>query len=84
MQEHYIVCGYGHVGRQVVEELHANEIRLVVVDVDRSLGAELSRWEFPLSLAIQRTMIFSNWQASSARLGFVPACLTTRRMSLSF
>ncbi len=41
MQEHTIICGYGRVGRQVVEELHANEVRLVVIDVDLALAAEL-------------------------------------------
>jgi len=47
MQDHYIVCGYGRVGRQVVEELHANAIRLVVIDVDRALGHELERMGIP-------------------------------------
>ncbi len=47
MQDHYIVCGYGRVGRQVVEELHANEIRLVVVDIDRMLGTELEQLGIP-------------------------------------
>lgn len=41
MQEHTIICGYGRVGRQVVEELHANEVRLVVIDVNLALAAEL-------------------------------------------
>jgi voltage-gated potassium channel len=47
MQDHYVVCGYGRVGRQVVEELHANEIRLVVVDIDRTLGTELEQLGIP-------------------------------------
>ena len=47
MQDHYIVCGYGRVGRQVVEELHANDIRLVVIDIDRALGAELEQLGIP-------------------------------------
>lgn len=47
MQDHYIVCGYGRVGRQVVEELHANDIRLVVVDIDRTLGMELEQLGIP-------------------------------------
>lgn len=38
MQDHYIVCGFGRVGRRVVEELHANDIRLVVIDIDRAGG----------------------------------------------
>jgi voltage-gated potassium channel len=30
--EHYIVCGYGRVGRQVVRDLRANDAQIVVVD----------------------------------------------------
>ena len=41
MQDHYIVCGYGRVGRQVVDELHANEINMVVIDSDPGVGSEL-------------------------------------------
>lgn len=29
---HYIVCGYGEVGQRVVEELHRNQIPVVVID----------------------------------------------------
>lgn len=47
MQGHYIICGYGRVGRQVVEELHANDIRLAVIDIDRTLSAELDHMGIP-------------------------------------
>jgi voltage-gated potassium channel len=47
MEEHYIVCGYGRVGRQVVEELHANDIKLVVVDIDRNLVPEMEALGVP-------------------------------------
>src|SRR6185503_9634589 len=32
LQGHYIVCGYGRVGRQVVEELAARGLRAVVIE----------------------------------------------------
>lgn len=47
MQEHTIICGYGRVGRQVVEELHANDVQVVVIDVDRGLAAELEQLGVP-------------------------------------
>lgn len=47
MEDHYIVCGYGRVGRQVVEELQANDIKMVVIDLDRSLGVELEQAGIP-------------------------------------
>ncbi len=34
MRQHYIVCGYGHVGRQVAEDLEAWGGQCVVVEVD--------------------------------------------------
>lgn len=47
MQEHTIICGYGRVGRQVVEELHANAVQMVVIDHDRGLAAELEPLGIP-------------------------------------
>lgn len=34
MEEHYIVCGYGRVGRQVAEELKSENVEFVVIDRD--------------------------------------------------
>jgi voltage-gated potassium channel len=34
MQDHYIVCGYGRVGKQVVQELQAHGAPVVVIDND--------------------------------------------------
>jgi len=47
MQEHTIICGYGRVGRQVVEELHANHVQMVVIDQDRGLAPELEHLGIP-------------------------------------
>lgn len=47
MEDHYIVCGYGRVGRQVVDELSANAIKLVVVDIDRSLSPAVEAMGIP-------------------------------------
>lgn len=36
MEDHYIVCGYGRVGKQVAEELKAEEVDFLVIDRDCS------------------------------------------------
>ena len=47
MADHFIVCGFGRMGRQVVEELHANAINVVVVDLDASVAPELAQQKIP-------------------------------------
>jgi voltage-gated potassium channel len=47
MQEQTIICGYGRVGRQVVEELHANNVQMVVIDNDHGLATELEHLGIP-------------------------------------
>ena len=41
MENHFIVCGYGRVGRQVVEELRESGVEVVVIDSDAELSKEL-------------------------------------------
>ena len=41
MNGHFIVCGYGRVGEQVVNELLANKVPLVVIEILESLGPDL-------------------------------------------
>lgn len=41
MRGHYVICGYGRVGRQVVEGLRANHFDIVVIDADPVHVAEL-------------------------------------------
>lgn len=36
MQGHYIVCGYGRVGRQIARDLRRERIELVVIDVNQA------------------------------------------------
>lgn len=43
MNGHYIVCGYGRVGRTVARELEGEGAQFVVVDYDEELEAELMR-----------------------------------------
>lgn len=43
MNDHFVVCGYGRVGRQVVGELRTSHADLVVIDVDASYIGELER-----------------------------------------
>ena len=41
MNGHFIVCGYGRVGEQVVNELLANRVQLVVIEILATLGPDL-------------------------------------------
>lgn len=41
LQNHYIVCGYGRVGRQVIEGLHADGFTVVVIEADKDRVAPL-------------------------------------------
>jgi len=41
MKDHYIICGYGRVGRQVAEEFDNNEVPYVVVDRKPETAAQL-------------------------------------------
>ncbi|MFN8558808.1 MAG: potassium channel protein [Dehalococcoidia bacterium] len=43
MSGHYIVCGYGRVGREVAQEFKARRIPFVVVDTNPLMEAELRR-----------------------------------------
>ncbi|GIV76073.1 NAD-binding protein [Litorilinea aerophila] len=47
MHKHYIICGYGRVGRQVVEGLRANRFSVVVIDADPDVAAELDEKDIP-------------------------------------
>jgi voltage-gated potassium channel len=44
LQHHYIICGFGRVGQQVVEGLRANGHALVVIDSDPDYSAQLDQW----------------------------------------
>ncbi len=41
MSGHFIVCGYGRVGEQVANELLANKVPLVVIEILATLGPDL-------------------------------------------
>ena len=41
MQDHYIICGYGRLGRQILRDLSARGEQFVVVDWDEKLESEL-------------------------------------------
>ncbi len=42
LQEHVIVCGFGRLGKAVVEELRRHDVPLVVVESDQAKDAELA------------------------------------------
>ncbi|MCB9139639.1 MAG: potassium channel protein [Caldilineaceae bacterium] len=45
MRDHYIICGYGRVGRQVTEGLAESGCEIVVIDLDEALTTELEEQE---------------------------------------
>jgi voltage-gated potassium channel len=42
MKDHFIVCGYGRVGRRVVEELRRRDKKLVVIESDPALQDQMT------------------------------------------
>lgn len=48
MKDHFIVCGYGQVGRTVVDQLQKADIPFVLVEFDASLVRELIREGIPV------------------------------------
>lgn len=47
LRDHYILCGYGRVGREVCRNLQADGVSLVVVDRDEEALAELTDMSVP-------------------------------------
>ncbi|HTY53617.1 MAG TPA: potassium channel family protein, partial [Candidatus Binataceae bacterium] len=45
LENHVIVCGFGRLGRAVVEELKKSDVPLVVVESDRAKEAQLASME---------------------------------------
>lgn len=41
LRDHFIICGYGQVGRTVVDQLKRHEIRFVLIETDEGLCREL-------------------------------------------
>lgn len=41
MREHYIICGYGRVGRRVLQDLRERGQQAVLIDVDERLAEEM-------------------------------------------
>jgi len=41
LKDHFIICGYGQVGRTVVDQLKRHEIRFVLIETDEGLCREL-------------------------------------------
>lgn len=42
LRDHVVVCGYGRLGRVVVDELRRSQLPVVVIDVDPGVAAELA------------------------------------------
>jgi voltage-gated potassium channel len=47
IENHYIVCGYGRMGQQVVEDLHARHEPFVVIDTDPNIEVEMLELQVP-------------------------------------
>ena len=50
LEDHYIVCAFGRVGRAAVEELNKQDVDVVVVEVDQALEADLMESGVPYVL----------------------------------
>ncbi len=47
MESHYIICGYGRIGRRVVKDLRAKHTPLVVLDRKHAIAEELRKEDIP-------------------------------------
>src|SRR5918993_6017748 len=67
LSDHYVLCGYGRVGRQVAREFAADGTRFVVVDQQEASVEEcLQKATWPCS-ATPRTMLCSKRRAFAGR-----------------
>ena len=48
MKDHYILCGYGRIGKVIAHELKANGIPLMVVEQDPQRKEKLKKPRHPL------------------------------------
>jgi voltage-gated potassium channel len=65
-RDHYIVCGYGRLGQQIVQDLRARGETFVVIDFDDALEDEMLEGRIPHLLADATT----DAALSEARIGF--------------
>jgi voltage-gated potassium channel len=47
LRNHYIVCGFGRIGHQVVQDLQARDVAFVIIDANTELEAELRNLKLP-------------------------------------
>lgn len=47
IKDHYIICGYGRIGRIICRELKANDISMVVIDSNGAAMQRLEEWGIP-------------------------------------
>lgn len=47
LKDHVIICGFGRVGRRLAEELHADNVSFVVVDLDKGRLKEADNHRYP-------------------------------------
>jgi voltage-gated potassium channel len=45
LRDHFIICGYGHMGRAVVDQLSRSGMPFVVIETNDELRRELLRME---------------------------------------
>ncbi|SMC26089.1 voltage-gated potassium channel [Desulfacinum hydrothermale DSM 13146] len=51
MKDHYIICGYGQMGRYIVRQLLRHQVPLVVVETNESQAGELQELGVPFLIA---------------------------------
>jgi voltage-gated potassium channel len=72
--DHYIVCGYGRVGRQAARDLHAHKVDVIVIDHDPT-HRELALTEGMLFIEGKPADDSTLHQAGIARAAAVVACV---------
>ena len=48
LQDHFIICGYGHMGRAIADQLTRSETPFVVIETDDELNRELLKDGVPV------------------------------------
>ncbi|MEZ4610976.1 MAG: NAD-binding protein [Caldilineaceae bacterium] len=74
LTDHFVICGYGRVGRQLAESLRESGYVVVVVDADPAVAAELEDAETYFIPGNARPRTSSCWRPASPRRGLA-SCL---------
>ncbi|MEZ4581674.1 MAG: potassium channel family protein [Caldilineaceae bacterium] len=74
LTDHFVICGYGRVGRQLAESLRESGYVVVVVDADPAVAAELEDAETYFIPGSATEDVNSCWRLRITRRGWPVAC----------